>query len=45
MYKRQMLSHLLQILENDGYIVRHGTDHYAYRLEWLRMYWLKELRA
>lgn len=41
----RMLRHLLQILENDGYLVRHNTSRYAYRLEWLRMYWLKELRA
>lgn len=39
------LRHLLQILENDGYLVRHETGRYAYRLEWLRMYWQKELRA
>lgn len=41
----RMLRHLLQILENDGYLVRHQTGRYAYRLEWLRMYWQKELRA
>lgn len=41
----RMLRHLLQILENDGYLVRHETRRYAYRLEWLRMYWQKELRA
>jgi len=41
----RMLRHLLQILESDGYLVRHETGRYAYRLEWLRMYWLKELRA
>lgn len=41
----RMLRHLLQILENDGYLVRHETGRYAYRLEWLRMYWQKELRA
>lgn len=39
------LRHLLQILENDGYLVRHESGSYAYRLEWLRMYWQKELRA
>jgi len=41
----RLLRHLLQILENDGYLVRHETGRYAYRLEWLRMYWQKELRA
>lgn len=41
----RQLRHLLQILESDGYLVRHETGRYAYRLEWLRMYWLKELRA
>jgi hypothetical protein len=41
----RMLRHLLQILENDGYLFRHESGRYAYRLEWLRMYWLKELRA
>lgn len=41
----RMQRHLLQILENDGYLIRHETGRYAYRLEWLRMYWLKELRA
>lgn len=40
----RMLRHLLQILENDGYLVRHESGRYAYRLAWLRLYWLKELR-
>lgn len=43
--RERMLRHLVQILENDGYLVRHETGRYAYRLEWLRMYWQKELRA
>lgn len=41
----RQLRHLLQILENDGYLVHRETGRYAYRLEWLRIYWLKELRA
>lgn len=41
----RLLRHLLQILESDGYLVRHDNGRYAYRLEWLRMYWQKELRA
>lgn len=39
------LRHLLQILEGDGYLFHRDSGRYAYRLEWLRMYWLKELRA
>jgi hypothetical protein len=41
----RLLRHLLQILESDGYLVRHDNGRHAYRLEWLRMYWQKELRA
>lgn len=42
--RQRMVRHLLGILESDGYLVRLDTGRYAFRLEWLRMYWLKELQ-
>lgn len=42
--RERLLRHLLQVLENDGYLTRLENGRYVFRLEWLRMYWLKESR-
>lgn len=40
----RILRYLFNILESDGYLVRHG-ERYAFRLEWLRLFWLREYVA
>lgn len=42
--RERTLRHLLQVLENDGYLHRDDDGRYAFRLEWLRMFWLRESR-
>ncbi|MCB1916948.1 MAG: hypothetical protein KDG52_14680 [Rhodocyclaceae bacterium] len=42
--RERTLNSLLQILENDGYLTRDADGRYAFRLEWLRMYWRQERR-
>jgi uncharacterized protein len=38
------LRHLLSVLDSDGYLVRRD-GRYAFRLEWLRLYWQREYGA
>lgn len=40
----RLLRHLLNVLDSDGYLVRRD-GRYAFRLEWLRLYWLREYAA
>jgi uncharacterized protein len=42
--RERLLRHLLKILDSDGYLVRRD-DRYAFRLEWLRLYWQREYAA
>jgi hypothetical protein len=38
------LAYLLRVLEGDGYLLRQG-ERYAFRLEWLRLFWQREYAA
>lgn len=40
----RLLRHLLNVLDSDGYLVR-LDGRYVFRLEWLRLYWLREYVA
>lgn len=40
----RLLHYLLGVLESDGYLVRRN-GRYAFRLEWLRLYWQQEYAA
>lgn len=40
--REETLRYLLDVLENDGYLVKTG-DRYHFRLEWLREYWLRRV--
>ena len=40
--KEETLRYLLDVLENDGYLIKDG-DRYRFRLEWLREYWLRRV--